>query len=268
MRKLSSLASALVIGCLLSSPSFAGPEKAKSDAKPYVTVNGQPVSQAIFDTFLAEQMAQGSANSPQLQTAVREELVRREVLAQEAKKRGLDKRVDVQGQMELARQAVLIRTLLSEYVRSNPISDDVLKQEYQRINAQLGGNEYKSRHILVESEADAKAIIEKLGKGEKIADLAKQSKDPGSRDNGGDLGWSSAGAYVPEFAAALNKLSKGEFTKEPVKTAFGYHVIQLDDLRPLTPPPFDEVKDQLKQRAAQAQVEALIKELRTKAKVN
>ena len=132
----------------------------------------------------------------------------------------------------------------------------------------MGNTEYKSRHVLVEKEDEAKAIIAKLEKGEKFADLAKQSKDPGSKDTGGDLGWSAPTAYVKAFGEALTKLKKGEFTKTPVKTDFGYHVIQLDDSRPMTPPPFDQVKAQLQQRANQQQVENLVRDLRAKAKIN
>lgn len=170
--------------------------------------------------------------------------------------------------MELAKQAVLIRAFLQDYVRANPVSDAQLKAEYEGIKSNLGNTEYKARHVLVDKEEDAKAIIAKLEKGEKFADLAKQSKDPGSKDKGGELGWSSPSAYVKPFGEALGKLKKGEYTKAPVKSDFGYHVIQLDDSRALTPPPFEQVKQQLQQRASQMQVEQLVKELRAKAKVN
>ena len=262
MFKLSRLAALLLASAVVSAPAFADKGKA------FATVNGQAIPQYVYDAFVAEQRAQGAPDSAELQNAVKEELVRREVLTQEAKKKGLDKKADIQGQMELAKQAVLIRAFLSDYVRANPISDDKLKKEYDAIKSQLGSTEYKSRHILVEKEEEAKAIIAKLNKGEKFADLAKQSKDPGSKDNGGDLGWSSPSSYVKPFAEALTKLKKGEYTKDPVKSDFGYHVIELDDSRPLTPPPFEQVKPQLQQRAGQQVVEQLVKDLRAKAKVN
>ena len=195
-------------------------------------------------------------------------MVRREILAQEAKKKGLDKKGDILGQIELAKQAVLIRAYLSDYVRANPITEAQLKAEYDGIKANLGNTEYKARHVLVEKEEEAKAIIAKLDKGEKFSELAKQSKDPGSKDKGGDLGWSSPNSYVKPFANALSALKKGEYTKTPVHSDFGYHVIQLDDSRPLTPPPYEQVKPQLQQRASQQQVENLVKDLRSKAKVN
>ncbi len=263
MYKTSRLAVLLVAGAIASAPAFAaGKEKA------FATVNGQAIPQTVYDAFIANQKAQGTPDTPQLQNAVKEELVRREILAQEAKKKGLDKSPTVQGQVELAKQAVLINAFLSDYMRTHPISEAQLKAEYDAIKSKLGNTEYKARHILVEKEDDAKAIIAKLEKGEKFADLAKQSKDPGSKDKGGELGWSAANAYVKPFADALTQLKKGEYTKTPVKSDFGYHVIELDDSRPLNPPPYDQVKQQLQQRAGQQQVEALIKDLREKAKVN
>ncbi|MCK6390446.1 MAG: peptidylprolyl isomerase [Azonexus sp.] len=239
-----------------------------AQTKPFVTVNGQAISQSVFDAFIGQQRAQGAPDSPELQGAVREELIRRELLAQEARKKGLDKKPAVQGQVELAKQAVLISAFVTEYLRANPISDAQLKAEYDLIKSNLGNTEYRSRHVLVEKEEDAKAIIAKLDKGEKLADLAKQSKDPGSREKGGDLGWSPANTYVKPFADALVALKKGEYTKQPVKSDFGYHVIQLEDSRALQAPSFDQVKPQLQQRASQMQVENLVKELRGKAKVN
>jgi peptidyl-prolyl cis-trans isomerase C len=262
MLKVSHLAAVLLAGAIVSAPAHA------QKASPVATVNGQAISQNTYNAFIAQQKAQGTPDSPELQNAVKEELIRRELLVQEAKKKGLDKNTEVQGQIELARQAVLIQAYLSDYVRANPIGEDRLKKDYEAIKANLGTTEFKPRHILVATEDEAKAIIAKLEKGEKFSELAKASKDPGSKDNGGELGWSSPSTYVKPFAEALTKLKKGEYTKTPVKTDFGYHVIQLDDTRPLTPPPFEQVKPQLQQRAQQQQVEQLVKKLRDGAKIN
>lgn len=263
MLKLSRLAALLIAGAIVSAPVFAADK-----GKVFATVNGQPIPQSVYNAFVAEQKAQGAPDTPELANAVKEELVRREILSQEAKKKGLDKDANVQGQVELAKQAVLIRAYLTDYVKAHPISDAQLKAEYEKIKTSLGSTEYKVRHILVEKEDDAKAIIAKLEKGEKFSELAKASKDPGSKDKGGELGWSSPKAFVKPFGDALALLKKGEYTKTPVKSDFGYHVIQLDDSRPMTPPPFDQVKPQLQQRASQQQVETLVKDLRDKAKVN
>ena len=261
MLKTSRLAALLIAGAIISAPAFA-------QSKTFATVNGQAIPQSVYDAFVAEQKAQGTPDTPELQNAVKEELIRREILAQEAKKKGLDKKGNIQGQVELAKQAVLIRAFLSDYVAAHPISEAQLKAEYEVIKTNLGTTEYKARHILVADEEEAKGIIAKLDKGEKFSELAKVSKDPGSKDKGGELGWSSPNSYVKPFGEALAKLKKNEYTKTPVKTDFGYHVIMLEDSRPANPPPFEQVKQQMQQRAAQQQVEQLVKELRGKAKVN
>jgi len=261
MNKRTTLAAALISTVLASAPAMA-------QDKAFVTVNGQGISQNVFNAFLAEQKAQGAPDSADLKNAIKEELIRRELLVQEAKKKGVDKKADVQGRLELVRQGVLINAFLADYIKANAVSEDKLKKDYETIKASLGSTEYKARHVLVEKEEDAKAIIAKLEKGEKFADLAKQSKDPGSKDNGGDLGWNAPSSYVKPFADAMTGLKKGEYTKTAVKTDFGYHVIQLEDTRPMNPPPYEQVKGQLQQRASQQVVEQLVKDLRAKAKVN
>lgn len=257
----SKLAAALICGALFSSSALA------QKAPAAVVVNGTAVPQSLADAFVAEQKAQGAPEGPELRAAVREELIRREVLTQEAKKKGLDKKAETAAQMSLASQAVLIRALIQDYLNKHPITDAQLKKDYEDIKSKLGGKEYKARHILVESETEAKVILDKLKKGEKFEELAKQSKDPGSKDNGGDLGWANPSNYVKPFADALVKLEKGKTTDAPVQSDFGWHIIQLEDTRPLSPPPFDQVKPQLQQRAQQQQVETMVKDLRAKAKV-
>ncbi len=263
MLKLSRLAALLIAGALVSAPVLAADK-----GKALVTVNGQAIPQAVYDAIIEEQQGKGVADSPEIRNSIKEQLIARELLVQEAKRKGVDKKSDVQLQMEAARQAVLVNAFLADFIRANPVSDAQLKAEYDGIKASLGNTEYKARHVLVEREEDAKAIIAKLDKGDKFSELAKQSKDPGSKDKGGELGWSAPSAYVKPFAEALTKLKKGEYTKAPVKTDFGYHVIQLDDSRALTPPPFEQVKPQLQQRASQQKIDALVRDLRAKAKVN
>jgi peptidyl-prolyl cis-trans isomerase C len=230
-------------------------------------VNGKTISKSQIDFFLAAQKAQGRPDSPELRNAVREEVIRREVLIQEAQKQGLDKKADVQAKMELAKQGVLINTYIEGYVKAHPISDADIKKEFDTVKSQLGDKEYKARHILVDSEDAAKEIIAKLKKGEKFETLATQSKDPGSKDKGGDLGWSVPTTYVKPFADALLKLKQGQYTETPVKSDFGYHVIQLDDTRALKLPAFDEAKPQIVQRMQQQLVEKQVMDLRAKAKV-
>ncbi|MBI5920582.1 MAG: peptidylprolyl isomerase [Betaproteobacteria bacterium] len=243
---------------------------AKEDAaKPasIASVNGKPIPKIRADALVAAQTAQGQPDSDDLRKAVREELVRREIISQEAQKKGLDKKANIQGQMDLARQSVLINAYLGEYLRTHPVSEDALKKEYENIKLQLGDKEFKARHILVEKEDDARDIIAKLRKGEKFEDLAKQSKDPGSKDRGGDLGWAAPSSYVKPFSEAMMKLERGKFTETPVKTDFGFHVILLEDSRELKLPAMDEAKPQLAQRLQQQMVEKHVMELLGKSKV-
>ena len=260
MQKFTKLATALLVGTMMSATALAA-------GNTFVTVNGAAVSQSLADVFIAEQKAQGAPDSPELKNAVREELIRRELLLQEAKKAGIDKKADVAAQAEAMRQSIVIRAFVQNFAQKNPISDAQLKSQYDTIKAQLGSTEYKASHILVKEEADAKAIVDNLKKGAKFNELAKQSIDPGTKDNGGDLGWSSAGNFVKPFADALTSLTKGKFTETPVKTEFGYHVIMLEDSRPLAVPSFDEIKPRLLQQAQSQQIGKMVEELRAKAKI-
>jgi peptidyl-prolyl cis-trans isomerase C len=179
----------------------------------------------------------------------------------------MDKQADVITQIDLARQTILIRAYLQDFIKNNPLGDDVLKAEYEKIKSQMGDKEYHARHILVEKEAEAKDIVAKLKKGEKFEKLAEKSKDPGSKAKGGDLGWAAPANFVPEFSAAMTKLQKGQYTTEAVKSQFGWHIIKLEDSRAMQAPPFDEVKQNLRQRAQQQQIDKMISDLRAKAKV-
>ncbi len=260
MQKFTQHAAALFAGTLLSVSVLAA-------GNAFVTVNGTAVPQSMADAFIAEQKAQGAPDSPELRSAVREELIRRELLVQEAKRAGTDKKADVVGQLEAMRQSVIIRAFIQDYAKKHPISDGELKSQYDAIKSQLGSTEYKARHILVKDEASAKAIIDNLKKGAKFEELAKQSIDPGSKDNGGDLGWASASNFVKPFADALVGLQKGKYTEAPVKTDFGYHVIQLEDSRPLAVPAFEELKPRLLQQAQAQQIGKMVEDLRAKAKI-
>jgi peptidyl-prolyl cis-trans isomerase C len=251
---------AAVIGLLATTVNAQG-----SDA--VATVNGKAIPKARADMLLAAQTQQGRKATDDLRKDVREELIRREIIAQAAEKAGMDKKADVAAQMALSRQGALINAYITDFIKAHPVSDAQLKAEYESIRSALGEKEYKARHILVEDEAQATAIIEKLKKGEKFDDLAKESKDPGSKDRGGDLGWMNQAAFVKPFSAAMVALEKGKFTDKPVKTEFGWHVIQLDDVRELKAPGIDEVKPQLTQRLQSRLIEEHVSTLRKAAKV-
>ncbi len=224
--------------------------------------------QAQFDWMLKERTAQGQPDSPELRNAIREELNTRELLVREAKKSNLDKNAEVKNQIELAGQTVLVRAYVSDWIRRNPIPEGDLKREYEAIKTQMGDKEYKVKHILVEKEDEARDVIVQLQKGGKFDELAKQrSKDPGSKDRGGDLDWNAAGGFVKPFSDAMIATTKGKFTAQPVQTQFGYHVILVEDVREAKIPPFEEVKPQLQQRLQAAHLDRYFKDLRAKGGV-
>jgi len=218
---------------------------------------------------LAQQLARsGRPVTPDIEAQIKEEVIAREIFMQEAQKRGLDATDDYKGQLELARQTILIRELFADYQKNNPVTDADIKAEYDKFVAANGGKEYRARHILVEKEEQAKAILASLKKGGKFEDIAKkQSKDPGSGANGGDLDWASAGNFVKEFSDAMVALKKGQTTDAPVKSQFGFHIIRLDDVREAQLPKFEEVKPQIAQQMQQTKMSEFQQNLRSKAKV-
>lgn len=231
-------------------------------------VNGKAVPKTRLDALATQIERAGRPVTPEMQGQLREEVIAREIFMQEADKQGLAQTDDFRNQMELARQSILIRELFSQYQKKNPVTDAEMKAEYDKFVAANSGKEYKARHILVEKEEQAKAILASLKKGGKFEDIAKkQSKDPGSGANGGDLDWAAPDSYVPEFSQALTKLNKGQTTDAPVKTQFGWHIIRLDDVRTPQLPAFDQVKPQLQQQMAQQKLGKYQEELRAKAKV-
>ena len=273
---LKTLAAALVagtvaFGAVAQDKAEKAPAKkaaAEKSAGGKLVVNGVTIPQSRIDAMNKELTATGQPDTAERRQAVKEELVNREVLVQAATKRGLDKSSEVAAQIEMARQAVLVRALFESEVKANPITDADLQKQYEEFKKSMGENEYKARHILVDKEDDAKAIIAELGKGGDFAKLAKdKSKDPGSKDRGGDLGWANPASFVTPFSAAMTKLEKGKFTEAPVKTDFGWHVILLEDSRELKLPGVDEAKGQIGQQLTQRMVQKHIDELRAKAKV-
>lgn len=231
-------------------------------------VNGKAVPKARLDA-LAQQVAKsGRPITPEVQSQMRDAVITREIFAQEAEKLGLMGSDDYKNQMEIARQTVLITVLIDDFKKKNAVSDADLKAEYDKFAAANGGKEYKARHILVEKEADAKAVIASIKKGGKFEDIAKkQSKDPGSGANGGDLDWANPSSYVAEFTEAMLKLNKGQMTDTPVKTQFGFHIIRVDDIRTAQLPAFEELKPQIAQQLEQQRLGSYQQNLREKAKV-
>jgi peptidyl-prolyl cis-trans isomerase C len=239
-----------------------------SFAQNVATVNGKPIPAAKVDQVVKQVVAQGKAtDSPQLRDAIKKDLIGREVLIQEADKQGVGTRPEVKNAIDNARQSIIINAMLADYIKKNPVKDADIKAEYDKFKSQVGDKEYHARHILVATEDEAKAIIAKLKGGAKFEDLAKQSKDPGSANNGGDLDWANGGSFVPEFSKAMTSLQKGAITETPVKTQYGYHVIKLEDTRAAKIPPLEEVKQQVAEQLQQRKLAAFREQLMAKAKI-
>ncbi len=251
------LSAALV--ALLAAPAFA---------QNIAVVNGKPVPSSRAAALKQQVEASGRPVTPEVMEQIKQELVAREIFMQEARARGLDASDEYKNQIELARQTILIRQLFADFQKKNPVTDADVAAEYAKFTAANGGKEFRARHILVETEDQAKALIADIKKGGSFEELAKKhSKDPGSGANGGDLDWAAAGSYVPEFSAAMAKLAKGEMTDAPVKSQFGFHIIRVDDVREAQLPKIDEVKPQITQQLQQQKLAKYQDDLRSKAKI-
>lgn len=253
--------SALTAAVLIASAPWAA-------AQNVAVVNGKPVPTSRVEALVKQIESAGRPVDDNTRAQIKEEVVLREIFMQEAQKRNVANTAEFKSQMELARQTIMIRALFADYQAKNPVTDADMKAEYDKFVAANAGKEYRARHILVEKEDEAKAIIANIKKGAKFEDVAKkESKDPGSGANGGDLDWAPAANYVPEFSEAMIKLQKGQMSDAPVKSQFGWHVIRVDDVRDAQLPSFDEVKPQLKQQMTQQKLQQYQQDLRAKAKI-
>lgn len=241
MKRLAMFAAA----CVIAAPVYA---------QTVATVNGQTITQANLDQFVSLLITQGAKDSPELREQVKQEMIHRLVAVQAAEKAGLDKQNAVKQELELARQGILVRALMADYLKKNPISDAKIQAEYDQIKKeQADKQEYKLRHILVKDQKTADDLTAQI-KSKKItfeAAAKKSSIDPGSGKNGGELGWGPTSNYVPEFAKAVESLKKGQMTSAPVQTQFGWHIIQVEDTRAVKFPDLAEVKPQIEEMLRQ-----------------
>ena len=240
-----------------------------ASAQNVAIVNGKPVPKARVDALVKQAQRSGQQVGPEVQQQARDQVVLREIFAQEAERRGIAASADYREAMEIARQSLLIRELFEDFRKKNPVTDAEAEVEYNKFKAQATGTEYRARHILVEKEDEAKSLIVQIKGGAKFDELAKKfSKDTGSGEKGGDLDFAKPDSYVPEFAKALAALKPGEMTDMPVKTQFGFHIIKLEETREAPFPAFADVKGQLKQRLEQQKVQKYQEDLRSKAKTD
>jgi peptidyl-prolyl cis-trans isomerase C len=238
-------------------------------AQNIATVNGQAITKQNYDQFIELLVAQGAPDTPQLREQVKEEMINRVIMVQAAEKAGINKNSAIETELELARQGILVRALMADYLEKNPVTDAVLAAEYEKLKKEQGeAVEFSVRHILVEEEATAKDIQKKLtDKSATFEELAVQSKDPGSAAQGGNLGWAQADNYVEPFAKAVQSTPKGQMAAAPVQTQFGWHVIEVLDERPVAFPPLAQVKEQLEEMVRQQTLADFQKKLRDQAKV-
>jgi len=252
---------ALTAALALSAPLYA---------QTIATVNGKAITQAELNQFVQLLLAQGAQDTPQLREQVKQELIQRHIAVQAAEKAGLAKRDTVVQEIELARQSILVRALLSDYLAKQPITDAAVQAEYDKLKAaQADRKEYKVRHILVQDKEKAEGLVKEI-QSKKVtfeAAATRDSIDAGSGKNGGELGWAPSSNYVPAFAQAVEHLKKGEMTTTPIQSQFGWHIIELEDVRPLTFPPLEQVRPQLEERLRQQSLAQYQTTLRQAAKV-
>ena len=274
--KRSHIALLAVSGLLAMGMSYAegtkapAPAAAPAAAKPVkITVNGVTIPASRFAIMTQQAAGQGQADNPQVQSQIKDNLIKGEIVAQEAVKAGLDKSPEIMDQLDFVKQQLLVRAYVADYMKKNPIKDEALKAEYNKAKSAEGDKEYKAQHILVEDEKEAKDLIAQIKKGGNFDKLAKEkSKDAGSKEQGGKLEWTMPANFVKPFSEAMVKLKKGEMTQEPVKTSYGYHIIKLEDTRGAKVPTFDEVKEKIRQSQQQAMMTKMLDDLRAKAKVD
>ena len=247
---------------LISAPAFA---------QNAAIVNGKSIPKAQLDKLVQKS---GQGDNPQVRDQAREMLVTKELILQEADKRGVIQKESVREQLEQSRVGILVAAVFEDYIEKEGVTESELKAAYESVKTQYTGKEYHVEHILVEKETDAKAIIAQIKAGGNFGEIAKaKSKDPGSATNGGDLGWVNDKALVPEFSKAMVQLKNGQMTDKPVKSQFGWHIIKTVDSRDMKAPSFDELKAELKQMIAsdqnwqKAKFTEMMQKLRAKAKV-
>ncbi len=249
-------------------PAAAPAKPAAAATGPVATVNGVQIPRQRADLITQQRAQQGDADGEQLRAAVKEELINREIIQQEATRTGFAKRAELQQELDFVRQTVIVQAYLRDWAQKNPTSDADIQKEYARAKAQTGSTEYRARHILVPTEDEAKKLIAEIAKGAKFEEVAqKNTKDDGTRPRGGDLDWNVPGTFDKAFSDAMVKLEKGTMTSVPVRTRFGFHIIRLEDVRPVNFPPLAQVKPQIQQRMTQQRIDALVRDLRGKAKV-
>jgi peptidyl-prolyl cis-trans isomerase C len=264
---LPTLALAALAALAACQPQTAAPT-ASDTSPPVATVNGVPITRDFFEYTVKGVSGKTSAQlAPTERSAMLDSLIHAEVLSQQATKEGLDKTGDTAYMLELSRLNVLSKAMSDQFLKDKKPTDAQLRAEYDDLVAKLPKEDYHARHILVATEPFAEKVIERLGKGEKFEDIAKAVSMDSSKDRGGDLGWVAPDRMVPEFSKAMVSLKPGEYTHTPVQTQYGWHVIQLIDVRPHPAPSFEQSKEQVTRILEAKQFRAYTDDLVKNAKI-
>jgi peptidyl-prolyl cis-trans isomerase C len=262
----------IVSGCdqmqtaLPTSPANGGDSTAALDGEVIASVNGSKITEDVYDVYMGQRASKAHGSEADRETVLNE-LVALELMRQEAESKGLADTTLVAATLDQLKRSTLAGAAIKSFMDSNPVTDEDARKFYDE---QVGvpGKEYKARHILVETEDEAKEIITELDNGKDFSELAKEKSTGPSGPSGGELGWFGAGQMVKPFADAAAAMEKGTYSKNPVQTEFGWHVIMLDDTRESTPPPFEDVKERLKLLLANKKLQDHINSLRESATVD
>ena len=240
-----------------------------ADSSPAIaTVNGSPISRDFYEFYIKGITGKNAADlTPQMRATALDNLIRAKLVGEEAVKEGLDKNGDTAYLLQLSRLNVLEQAVSDKYLKDRKPTEQELRAEYETQIGTMPKQEYHARHILVATEPFAQKIVDRLNKGEKFEDIAKRDSMDSSKTNGGDLGWFTPDRMLPEFSGAVMALKPGEYTKKPVQTQYGWHVIQLVDTRDLAAPQFDQVKQRLEQVVQAKKFRSYMDELMRTAKI-
>jgi peptidyl-prolyl cis-trans isomerase C len=267
-------ASLVAVPCTSLAASKAPPEKTPVQAagteqqKAYVTVNGVPIPDMEARIILEDRRASGATDSPALQNAIRNQLVARELFAQQARKQGLDKDKALLARVRMGGEETLARAYQLDYLSKHQPTDEQLRKEYDSTKLRSGDKEFHLRQVVLATEDEAKGVIARLRGGESLQSLAASSRDESSRARGGELGWIAQGNLLPQFAEAVAKLGKGQYTPQAIKSPAGWHVLLLEEQRPFVMPPYDgKMQAQLRQTLSRQALTAHLAELTKAAKV-
>ena len=244
----------------------------ETNAEFFATVNGQPISTGLLALNIRNAMGQGQKDGPELQNALKQELINRKLLTDEATKKGLERLIDFPDQYTQLKQTLLIQALVENHFSTNPITDAQLQTEYERQRKLVGESasafQYYLSQIVVPSKEDAEDLILRFQKGEPFGTMAQAySIDQATKGSGGQLGWLFPGQVIKPIADVVVKMNKSAITTTPIQTSEGWVIIRLDDKRPFKFPSLEEAKPQLRQAMVQQYLVETVKKLRETAKI-